>query len=97
YVQNGYVPGLASVFANHYVLPILNASTYATIDTLVCRLDRPVSAHKGGTFFPWTFMDGAGANITSTTVLNQSSGAPSLLAGSGQASRILQLSGIGGW
>ena len=38
YVASGYQPGFATVYKGHYLLTIVNGSTW--VDTLVCRLDR---------------------------------------------------------
>jgi hypothetical protein len=91
YVRLGYKPGLASVSQNHYSLPILDEFDVPH-DCLVCKLDRPTRT-RYGVFFPWSFIDGSAANITSTAVLNTTGSAPILLAGSKQTtSRVLNLS-----
>jgi hypothetical protein len=57
YVRAGYVPGLATVYRGHYILPILAstggilATPYNVIDLLICRLDGGAPA--------WTRFDGA--------------------------------------
>jgi hypothetical protein len=96
YVRAGYKPGLATVYKAHYSLPILDASN-VVVDTLVCRLDRPIKTEIG-TVYPWSFMAGHGGNVTGfATRVGGASGArsPQLLAASrATGSRILKL---GGW
>lgn len=96
YVRAGYKPGLASAYKGHYSLPILDASN-AVVDTLVCRLDRPIKTEIG-TVYPWSFMSGHGGNVTAfATRVGGSSGSrsPQLLGASrATGSRILKL---GGW
>lgn len=61
YVQAGYQPGGASVYENHYFLPIIDSSAVVH-DVLVCRLDRPTRTSLG-TVFGWTTWAGSGANV----------------------------------
>lgn len=55
YFTAGYTPGQATVFANHYLLPILNGNV--VVDVLVCRLD--ATDARGNRIFPWTHFSGS--------------------------------------
>jgi hypothetical protein len=63
YVEAGYQPGLATVFANHYLLPIIGGGK--VIDLLVCRLDMP--AKRGAEAGAWTHFLGPGAQVGALT------------------------------
>lgn len=90
YARAGYRPGQAVVYRNHYVLPIVD-NTNVCIDTLVCRLDRPVDT-RVGRIFPWTFASGHGAEVRGLSVrVGQTTQAPVLLA-AGADGRVLNLS-----
>ena len=90
YARAGYRPGQATVYRNHYVLPIVD-NTNVCIDTLVCRLDRPVDT-RIGRIFPWTFMSGHGGEVRGVAVrVGQTTQSPVLL-GAGADGRVLNLS-----
>lgn len=94
YVRAGYRPGLAVVYRNHYVLPILTGNT--VIDVLVCRLDRPAST-RFGTFYPWSRWDPASVagNVRALAVRVGGSGSarsPRLL-GASAGGKVVNLSG----
>lgn len=55
YVRAGYTLGLATVFEGHYLLPVLSGTDL--VDTLVCRLDRPVRTSFGNVR-PWSHFNG---------------------------------------
>lgn len=80
YVLEGYVPGEAWVYRDHYFLPILDSGG-DPIDLFVCRLDRPFSS-RGRTFYPWGRINGAGAAVAGAAVLPSSTPgeAPKVLA-----------------
>lgn len=89
YVNRGYRPGLATVFRSHYLLPILAAGN-RVVDVLVCRLDRP-SRSRIGTIYPWTRLNGKGADVRGYAVhLGPDARSPQLLAASARtSSRVL--------
>jgi hypothetical protein len=91
HVHAGYKPGLATVFRNHYQLPVLNA-TNEVVDYLVCRLDRPQSSPIG-TIFPWSWWTGQAANTPALTtrISGSSARAPKLLAADRATGRVLDL------
>lgn len=94
YVDAGLSLGLAAVFRNHYLLPVLDASG-DPVDLLVCRLDRPVRTQLG-TIFPWTRFAGHGADVTAFAVrVGDESEArePSLFA-AGLDGKLLDLTGF---
>lgn len=66
YVLEGFSPGGAWTFRDHYFLPILDAAGTPQ-DLLCCRLDRPLSS-RGQTLFPWSTMSGAGAKVSAGAV-----------------------------
>lgn len=66
YLSLGHRPGGATVFDNHYLLPVLTA-TGDWVDTLVCRLDRPAKS-RSRTYWPWTVGDGAGMKCSAFAV-----------------------------
>lgn len=76
YVQEGYAPGQATVFNNHYLLPIIGGGD--VVDVLVCRLDLPM---KDGHSRPWTHLAGSGAKVAAyaTRVTSGFSRTPELL------------------
>lgn len=65
HVDAGHRPGGAAVYHDHLFLPILDASG-GWEDLLICRLDRPVES-RTGIIFPWTFGEGAGAQVAALT------------------------------
>lgn len=96
YVRAGYKPGLASVYRNHYLLPILSP-TNVPVETLTCRLDRPTDIRGIGRVYPWTWQDGAaGAGVTGYTVrIGATQRTPMLIAaGSAASARVLDCSGF---
>lgn len=66
YVQEGFSPGGAWTYRDHYFLPILDAAGVPQ-DLLSCRVDRPVSS-RGQTLFPWSTHSGSGAKVTAGAV-----------------------------
>lgn len=80
YVAAGYQPGMAAVHRGHYVLPVLNGSTW--VDTLVCRLDR-------GSV--WTRWSGHAAGVANAVLAGSASAGPKLLSVAGQ--RVTDLNG----
>ena len=78
YVTRGYQPGQPTVYRNHLILPVLDASG-GWRDTLICRLDRPGDA-RGQVAYPWTRADGNGAHIAGVVVRREPGIAPQLLA-----------------
>lgn len=73
YVQAGHIPGLATVFRNRYILPILTTAG-VWVDTLVCLLDGSQPA--------WTRWAGHAASPTYIATKG-TSGAPMLLGVNG--------------
>lgn len=63
YVKAGYEPGRATVFNNHYLLPIVGGGQ--VVDMLVCRLDMPIA--KGADPGAWTRLGGFGAQLGALT------------------------------
>lgn len=51
-VGRGYAPGQAAIWRDHLILPIVGGDG-EPVDTLISRLDRPISA-RGTQYFPWT-------------------------------------------
>lgn len=80
YVLEGFVPGEAWVYRDHYFLPILDSGG-DPIDLFVCRLDRPFSS-RNRTFYPWGRINGAGAMVAGAAVVPSSTAgeAPKVLA-----------------
>lgn len=93
YVRAGHKPGQMAVFRNHLFLPVFS-SAGAWVDTMVCRLDRPTDTSIGK-LWPWTFLTGHAASVTSLAprVSSGSSRSPALLA-SGTDGRVLDLSAL---
>lgn len=60
-VLEGFTPGGAWVYRDHYFLPVLDAAG-TPVDLLSVRLDRPYST-RGQTFFPWSQHSGSGAQV----------------------------------
>ncbi len=60
-VLEGFTPGGAWVYRDHYFLPILDAAG-TPVDLLSVRLDRPYST-RGQSFFPWSQHSGSGAEV----------------------------------
>jgi len=89
YVSNGYQAGQATVFANHYILPVIGNGEI--VDVLVCRLDmQPVP--KQSNWRPWTHLSGFGATCGAfaTRVSSTSQRTPELLGGTyGASARVL--------
>lgn len=95
YVRAGAKPGGGCVYGNHYLLPILDASS-TVVDLLVCRLDRRVRTQLGEVF-PWAHWSGDGASMVGFVAQVGGEGVartPRLLgAGRSNASRVADLSG----
>jgi hypothetical protein len=85
YVRAGYKPGVAEVFDNHLLLPVLDASN-VWVDTLVCRL---VPA-RGGSPFAWSRLADSAAQVSGFA---ERSSKPPLLLGASQktTSRVTDL------
>lgn len=95
YVRQGYKPGQAVVYHNHYFLPIMDASNIV-VDVLVCRLDRPVWRGRHiPLVYPWVLMRGHAGQITglATRAASGTARVPALLA-AGADKRVLDLSAI---
>jgi hypothetical protein len=91
HVRAGRKPGLATVYRNHYLLPILTSGN-VLVEILVCRLDRAVRTSIG-VVFPWTWLAGSGANVAGYS-LRSSGPIPKLLGAGRQATaRVLDCSG----
>lgn len=92
YVDAGYHTGFATVFNNHYFLPVLDSNN-AFVDLLSCRLV-PTRRGRGTTAFGWTRHDGDGANMIGITVRAASTTArnPYLIGGHRGNGRICKLS-----
>lgn len=90
YVEAGYQPGLATVFRGHYFLPVRTLGN-EYVDTLVCRLDRPVQTRLG-TIFPWTRLSGDGGDVNGYSVqIGAAAREPLLLGASGLSTgRVLE-------
>jgi hypothetical protein len=58
YVERSYVPGQATVYRNHLLLPILAIGSNAVGDFLVCRFHRQDRDHKRSSIFAWTHFKG---------------------------------------
>lgn len=66
YVEQGCVPGLATVHRGHYILPILQFGS--VVDVLVCRLD---GQDSNGPTFPWSHVSGfSGESVAYATRLS---------------------------
>lgn len=91
YVKNGYVPGQAVVYRNHYLLPIIGGGKI--VDVLVCRLDMGDGTARGSSPHPWTHLMGFGAQVAAITMRQSGPGlAPELLgAVYGSNARVLNL------
>lgn len=64
YIGEGFVPGGAFVYRNHYFLPIID-SVGVPQAMLTCRLDRPVWMGRHIPYrWPWASQEGAGARIS---------------------------------
>ena len=96
YQRQGLQPGGASVYRNHYFLPVIDGGGTVQ-DMLVCRLDRAAQT-RVGLVFPWTRFNGfAGDCSAVTTRIGQSSAArqPVLLGASNATNgRVLNLSSM---
>lgn len=79
YVRAGHQPGGGEVYEGHYFLPILDSSQQV-VDLLVCRLDRP---QRGG-LYPWTRMQGYGAEIAALNTRPGSAASPPQLLAAGK-------------
>lgn len=66
YVEAGYKTGLGAVYRGHYLLPVLTAAN-EWIDTLVCRLDRPIRARRQAVR-AWSELIGSGAQAIAYAV-----------------------------
>lgn len=76
YVREGYAPGQATVFNNHYLLPIVGPG--GVIDLLVARLDAPIGRTSAR---PWSHLAGAGSKVAAlaTRVVSGFSRTPELI------------------
>lgn len=76
YVRDGYAVGQATVYNNHYLLPIVSAG--GIVDVLVCRLDAPIGRSGAR---PWTHLAGSGSKVAAlaTRVVSGFSRTPELL------------------
>lgn len=84
YLRAGYQPGQATVFRNHYVLPIVAPSDLDTpVDVLVCRLDGETPA--------WTRWAGHAAGVGYAARVGSSSRTPDLYGV--QGARLTSLAG----
>lgn len=94
YVDGALSVGMAVVFRNHYLLPVLDAAG-DPIDLLACRLDRPVRTQLG-TIFPWTRLAGHGADVTAFAVRvgDESEAREPALFGAGIDGKLLDLTGF---
>lgn len=81
YVRAGHKPGLGQVYRNHYLLPILTSAN-VIVEVLSCRLDRPQRTALG-TIFPWTWLQGRGANVAGFSVRTGASQRMPRLLGAG--------------
>lgn len=89
YVRAGYRPGLATVYRDHYLLPILSSTE--VVDLLVCRLNRPTDS-RVGTVFPWTRFDGHGATLAGVARrVDDSTREPELIGAHRDDGRLLTL------
>lgn len=70
YVLEGFTPGGAWVYRDHYFLPILDSAGNPQA-LLCCRLDRPYDT-RGQRFFPWSVISGAGAMVSAGAVRSTS-------------------------
>lgn len=61
HVQAGNTPGQAWTDRDHYFLPILDSGG-VPVETLVCRLDRPLKS-RNQVFYPWSRLRGAGGAV----------------------------------
>jgi hypothetical protein len=78
YIASGYIAGQSAVYDNHFILPIIDSAAQV-IDTLVCRLDRPVT-NRGQVTFPWSRFTGDGGQCPAFAVRQTASApAPKLL------------------
>lgn len=68
YVAAGYQPGQAATYQGHYILPILNGTTW--VDTLVCRLDHGAA---------WTRWTGGAGGAGYAVLIEQAARQPKLL------------------
>jgi len=95
YTQQGFQPGTAEVFRNHYFLPILNA--LGEVDrVLILRLDRQAFDKRRRVTFPWSYFDSSGGTLTAfATSLTGPADSPRLLATEGFAhSRVVDLTNV---
>lgn len=77
YVRAGYTLGLATVIEGHYILPVLSGLDH--VDTLVCRLDRPVAVSRGLAVRPWSHFSGLPIRAFAS---QETSSSPNLLVAS---------------
>lgn len=70
FVLEGFTPGGAWVYRDHYFLPILDSGGNPQA-LLCCRLDRPYDT-RGQRFFPWSTISGAGAAVSAGAVRSTS-------------------------
>lgn len=90
YVADGFTPGGAAVFNNHYLLPIIGEGKI--IDFLVCRLD--VQPARGQPLGAWTRLGGAGADVAALVSRVSAGGSrePELVGAGYLSARALTLS-----
>ena len=69
YIRFGYKAGGAAVYKGRYFLPILVGSS-SVKDVLVCRLDRGARDRRRRVMFPWSRLQGSGAEIAAYAVKN---------------------------
>lgn len=82
YIAEGFVPGGAFVYRNHYFLPIID-SVGAPQAMLTCRLDRPVWMGRHVPYrWPWASQEGVGARVSAgvTRAPGSANDAPKALA-----------------
>jgi hypothetical protein len=90
YARAGYKLGQATVYRNHYFLPVLDSA--ARVKTLmVLRMDRRAFDRRRRITFPWSRIDGSGGALSALAV--RPSGIPKLLGiESNTSARVLDLS-----
>lgn len=88
YVAAGYKTGYATVFNNHYLLPILDSNN-GFVDALVCRL----TPTNRGTAYGWTRLAGDGAQMAgfATRIASGATRTPYLLGAHRSNARICRL------
>ncbi len=94
YIEKGYTFGGAEVFRGHLLLPVLSAASTRTKGLLAANLSRPITIDNQFAF-PWTRLEGAGADLSSFAVsVPVEGGEPRLLGAEiGSHARIVDASG----